>query len=392
MTLLAARDPVAVDAAAVRTGRVPGERVVPWSTVLPLAVVLSFTNGFVVIAIRGSIGSIDRTKGPFLAWLLESTLLVPLFAFVVMAVLVRVRRRYGPHPQRGRAVAGAGLRIAGAGAGTGVLVLAANAWLDQHLQVESIEHMGSMGTTCFSRCIERLNAANLELQVLGVAWGAVLLLVTNLLVVGWLLALRGGRLRLDPGGHEAGLRPSPAHDARLLLALGLLGAGLVHAAVVADHLEVWWVEGAFFVALAVAQVATAALVLTTSHRAALLLAIVVSAGPLLLWLVSRTVGIPVGPEPWVPEGVGLADGATALLEQAVLLLALVRLRGTTSLQRYHATAAGWRLAVVGVVALTTLGLGSGFAVLGAGHDHDDDQPTFDRTSVRESHPRPPGPA
>ena len=40
-------------------------RVVPWLSVLPLAVVLAYADGFWIIALRGSVGSIERTQEPF---------------------------------------------------------------------------------------------------------------------------------------------------------------------------------------------------------------------------------------------------------------------------------------------------------------------------------------
>jgi hypothetical protein len=49
---------------------------VPWSLVLPLAVVLSFANGFWMVTLRGAPGSIERTSAPFASWLRESTALL----------------------------------------------------------------------------------------------------------------------------------------------------------------------------------------------------------------------------------------------------------------------------------------------------------------------------
>ena len=74
---------------------------------------------------------------------------------------------------------------------------------------------------------------------------------------------------------------------------------------VPEHLGEWPAAGGFFVVLTLAEVAAAALVVTR-RRWALPMALAVSVGPLLLWLWSRTLGMPFGPDPWVPEAVGLA--------------------------------------------------------------------------------------
>ena len=50
-------------------------RTVPWLTVVPLAAVLAYADGFWVIAMRGAAGAIERTQGPAAMWLRESTII-----------------------------------------------------------------------------------------------------------------------------------------------------------------------------------------------------------------------------------------------------------------------------------------------------------------------------
>jgi hypothetical protein len=50
-----------------------------------------------------------------------------------------------------------------------------------------------------------------------------------------------------------------------------------------------------------------------------------NAAVILLWLVSRTIGLPVGPEPWQAEAVGTADLVCSGLEAAVVVLLLLLL-------------------------------------------------------------------
>ena len=38
---------------------------VPWATVLTLAVVLAYADGFWMTSLRGAVGAIERTQGPF---------------------------------------------------------------------------------------------------------------------------------------------------------------------------------------------------------------------------------------------------------------------------------------------------------------------------------------
>ena len=64
--------------------------------------------------------------------------------------------------------------------------------------------------------------------------------------------------------------------------------------------------------------------------------------PLVLWLVSRTIGLPIGPETWTPEAVGLADVGCCLLE--LVTLALASVGGVTALLS-HLAKASLRLAI-----------------------------------------------
>ena len=109
---------------------------------------------------------------------------------------------------------------------------------------------------------------------------------------------------------------------------------------------------------------------------ALLAAAAVSAGPLLLWLWSRTTGLPFGPEPGEPEAIGLADCAACLLEVVTLVLAIALIAGLDERtgERPVGRRHGARLALVALVAVTALGLAgtplAWFTVLveGSGHD------------------------
>jgi hypothetical protein len=98
-----------------------------------------------------------------------------------------------------------------------------------------------------------------------------------------------------------------------------LAAGLFHSLVIAEHLAEWWGCGSFFVVIALTQVLYTIAVDRWSGRHLFLLGIVGNLVSLLLWLVTRTVGIPfVGPEAGQVEAVGALDLLVKLLELALI--------------------------------------------------------------------------
>lgn len=350
------------------TARVePAARPVPWATVLPVAAVLAYVNGFWVTALRGAVGSTERTTAPFTSWLRDSTLLLPLFVLAVMVAL-SLAARGAAHRRRGGAIRTT-LLVAVAASVAGTVHLVADSIWSLRLQLLHMDTMGSMGGLCTGACLDRQYDATVMLQVRAFGAGTLILLVTNLVVVFWLLALRGGRWTLV--ARSAGTTGARSDGLRAVLAAGLVGAAVVHAAVIPEHLREWQTAGWFFVLLALAEVAAAVLV-ATRRSWAVPAAVAVSAGPVLLWMWSRTLGMPFGPEPWTPEAVGLADLAACALELATLALA-VALSSPRSGRIPRPGPAGLRIALVAVLTVTVVGLGSGAALFGDGsvteHDH-----------------------
>ena len=169
--------------------------VVPWLTVVPLAVLLAYADGFWMVSMRGIAGSIERTQEPFLSWLRDSTLTLPLFVLAVLGSLALAARWFGPVLRKPRTVLAAALLVVAAGTLVGIAALAASSAYDYHLQsghVALMESMRSMGS--MAAMTEQLQQASLGLQMRAVGMGSALLLVTNLVLVGWVIALRGGRL------------------------------------------------------------------------------------------------------------------------------------------------------------------------------------------------------
>jgi hypothetical protein len=58
-------------------------------------------------------------------------------------------------------------------------------------------------------------------------------------------------------------------------------------------------------------------VLVRPVRGVLLAGAIVNLGVAAAWALSRTLGMPVGPEPWTPEAVGVADVTATLFELAI---------------------------------------------------------------------------
>jgi hypothetical protein len=105
-------------------------------------------------------------------------------------------------------------------------------------------------------------------------------------------------------------------------------AALVHGSVIAAHLREWWLFGLFFIIVTPLQVLWSVLAVRRPHDRRLLLA--GAAGNLaivLVWLVSRLVGLPFGPETFRPEAIGVKDLLATYDELAVVLLVGLLLAG-----------------------------------------------------------------
>lgn len=113
----------------------------------------------------------------------------------------------------------------------------------------------------------------------------------------------------------------------LVVTLGLasVGAGLIHAAVCPAHFREATVFGVFFAVSALLQVVWAALVLRRPDRVVLLAGIAGNGCVLLLWLLTRTAGLPIGPDVWRPEAITRPDLLASVLELGIVAGASVLL-------------------------------------------------------------------
>ena len=107
-------------------------------------------------------------------------------------------------------------------------------------------------------------------------------------------------------------------------ALLTLGAAFIHLAVAPEHFREYVPFGLFFLVVGCAQIILAVdLIQRPTRRLALLMA-AGSTGLVALWFISRTVGLPVGPTPGVPESIDMTDVICNAMEilSVVLFLAL----------------------------------------------------------------------
>ena len=97
-----------------------------------------------------------------------------------------------------------------------------------------------------------------------------------------------------------------------------VGAAAIHFAVMFEHFEEYTLYGVFFLVVAWAQMIWAAVVLWRPSRLWLSLGIVGNALILAVYVASRAVGLPVGPDAGHPEPFGGLDGVSAFLEFALI--------------------------------------------------------------------------
>ena len=115
-----------------------------------------------------------------------------------------------------------------------------------------------------------------------------------------------------------------------------VGAGVVHATVVPEHLEEWWGYGAFFIVAAAAQIAFAVVLVVEpwrrdwipnrppldharQQRWVYVAGVLGNVALIGLYIVSRTIGIPAGPHAGVVEEVSTIGLVTKAMEAGIVL-------------------------------------------------------------------------
>jgi hypothetical protein len=108
----------------------------------------------------------------------------------------------------------------------------------------------------------------------------------------------------------------------VLYAVAMLSAlaALIHLWVAPEHFGERWGYGAFFLVAASAQLLYVPLLVLRPNRTVLLLGIIGNSAIVLLWLLTRVIGIPLlGPEAWEVERVGVLDVCASASEAAIVV-------------------------------------------------------------------------
>lgn len=184
-----------------------------WATVALFAALMAYADGFLLISLEGAVGAIGRTQHPFASWLLDSTLLLPAFAVAVAGALALARRRVGPALLGARRVLATAALVAAAGTAVGVAAIVSDSVYDFRVQAAqqqataaAHDHSGGAAhdqahsgeashdhAACAGLCHALQETRAVHVRADGLAAG--LVLAANVAVVGWGVALCGGRLQ-----------------------------------------------------------------------------------------------------------------------------------------------------------------------------------------------------
>jgi hypothetical protein len=192
-------------------------------------------------------------------------------------------------------------------------------------------------------------------------WGIVAFVVTSFVLEAASIVLaRRGRLAGADG------RLGSAAWSVIVVAACSIGSAAIHLAVIEDHLREYALFGVAFALLAAFQIAWPVVYLRRRQAWLAVLAIGINLGAALVWLWSRTLGLPIGPTPGVPEAVGAADVISTGLELTLVGLLVLglsaRARGIVGRLRLPAA----RVWVAGGYALGAVALATFLALLSLG--------------------------
>jgi hypothetical protein len=150
----------------------------------------------------------------------------------------------------------------------------------------------------------------------------------------------------------------------------LFGAGLIHGVWTVMHYQEWAAAGLFFLALTIVQTLGGFVLAVAPRRLACLGIVAVSIGTILVWAVSRSTGLPFGPEAGVPESVGLPDLVSSLFELLTVLAVLPLLRTASGGREAGRMPSRGYLALVGIPVYTLVLTCVAIVPTAAGHGMD----------------------
>ena len=192
-------------------GKVP----LPWVTVAVLAILMAAADGFIVTSLQGAVGAIERSQGPFASWARDTAMILPLFVIAVMWAFTRAHRKHdlrSPVLRKPRRLLATALLIVAAGSAVGFAWTVGSAAVDYRLQSNLLTKTASLHNHSIGESggtVANPDYANgstwtpeqrqtMALDVKAVGYGTGIIVATNLVLVGWVVALRGGRLDVVP--------------------------------------------------------------------------------------------------------------------------------------------------------------------------------------------------
>lgn len=137
----------------------------------------------------------------------------------------------------------------------------------------------------------------------------------------WLRRLVGLGVPHAPAEREAATYTT-RETVLVLLAAVVFTGGLIHIGAAVDHFQEFPLYTLAFSLLAAVQITWGVLLLRQPSRAVLWLGSAFTIGVIALWVASRTVGVPIAPQAWLPEKIGVADLIETAGELVTVLTAL----------------------------------------------------------------------
>jgi hypothetical protein len=153
---------------------------------------------------------------------------------------------------------------------------------------------------------------------------------------------------------SAAIRARPIDPYFSTLALLSGAAALIHFAVLGEHLREYWLFGLFFASAGLLQMLWALLVLSRPNGLLVWLGALGNLVIVALWLVSRTRGLPLGPEAGSAEPIGFPDVLTTVYETLLVAgcVALLQRRSLRVPRARRVAVLGQWVAALVVVPLT----------------------------------------
>ena len=138
------------------------------------------------------------------------------------------------------------------------------------------------------------------------------------------------------------------------MAVSSLAAAGIHFAVIGEHFKEYALFGVFFALVAWVQALWALGVVVAPTRPLLLAGVVVNAVVVLVWVVSRTVGLPLGPESGAAEPVAFLDVLSTVIEVGIVLGAGLLLARPSAARGGHGGLVAVVVLTIALVVLTTV--------------------------------------